>query len=68
MLDKLDPPSIPDGYSLSLAFLCLLDVVRCVQGIIEVAEPVQSENEKPPESEPPDENKGKFHKVYDGLV
>ena len=34
MLDRIEPPNIPDGYSLSLAFLCLLDVVGCVQNII----------------------------------
>ncbi len=31
MMDKVDPPGIPDGYSLSLAFLAMLDVTRCVQ-------------------------------------
>ena len=35
MVDKIDPPPIPEGYGLSVAFLCLLDVVRCVQGLIE---------------------------------
>ena len=34
MLDRIEPPSIPDGYSMSVAFLCLLDVVGCVQLII----------------------------------
>ena len=35
MLDKTDPPSVPEGYGLSVSFLCMLDVVKCVQGIIE---------------------------------
>lgn len=38
MVDKIDPPPIPEGYGLSLAFLCMLDVVRCVQGLIEKSE------------------------------
>ena len=35
MVDKIDPPHIPDGYGLSFAVLCMLDVVRCVQILIE---------------------------------
>ena len=34
MLDRIEPPTIPDGYSMSLAFLCLLDVVGCVRYIV----------------------------------
>ena len=35
MLDKVDPPPVPDGYAISTAFLCLLDVVRSVQTLID---------------------------------
>ena len=35
MLDKIEPPLIPDGYGLSLAFLCMLNVVKCVHSLIE---------------------------------
>ena len=35
MVDKIDPPHIPDGYGLSFAVLCMLDVVKCVQILIE---------------------------------
>ena len=35
MLDKVEPPTLPDGYGLSVSFVCMLDVVKCVQGIIE---------------------------------
>jgi hypothetical protein len=35
MLDRTEPPNIQDGYCLSVAFVSLLDVVRCIQGILE---------------------------------
>lgn len=31
MVDKLEPPSIPDGYALTLGFACLLDICRSVE-------------------------------------
>ena len=37
MLEKTDPPHIIEGYGLSLSFLCLLDVVRSVQHLVETA-------------------------------
>lgn len=30
MLDKMEPPSIPDGYGISIAYACLLDIVRSI--------------------------------------
>lgn len=30
MLDKLEPPPIPDGYGISIAYACLLDIVRSI--------------------------------------
>ncbi|XP_021343975.1 protein MON2 homolog isoform X2 [Mizuhopecten yessoensis] len=35
MLDKLDPPNIVDGYGLSLAFHCLVEVVKSVQYLLQ---------------------------------
>lgn len=35
MLDKQEAPSVVDGYGLSVAFLCMLDVVKCVTALIE---------------------------------
>lgn len=35
LLDRVDPPSIQDGYGLSLAFYSLLEIDRSVQFIIE---------------------------------
>lgn len=30
MLDKMEPPPIPDGYGISVAYGCLLDIVRSI--------------------------------------
>lgn len=35
MLDKMEPPSIPDGYGISIAYACLLDIVRSISLAIE---------------------------------
>uniref|UniRef100_A0A4W3HLZ4 Protein MON2 homolog n=1 Tax=Callorhinchus milii TaxID=7868 RepID=A0A4W3HLZ4_CALMI len=42
MLDKVEPPTIPDGYPMSVAFSCLLDLVRGITAMIE-AELAQEE-------------------------
>jgi hypothetical protein len=34
MLDKVEPPAISDGYGLSLAFYCLLEVVKSVRILV----------------------------------
>ena len=30
MLEKLEPPIIPDGYGVSVAYYCLLDITRSI--------------------------------------
>ncbi|KAI1905467.1 hypothetical protein AGOR_G00016500 [Albula goreensis] len=35
MLDKVEPPSIPEGYAMSVAFSALLDLVRGITALIE---------------------------------
>ncbi|RXN01795.1 Protein MON2-like, partial [Acipenser ruthenus] len=35
MLDKVEPPSIPEGYAMSVAFSCLLDLVRGITSMLE---------------------------------
>lgn len=45
MLDKTEPPSIPDGYGISVAYACLLDIIRSIALTIEGASP--SGNEQP---------------------
>ena len=37
MMDKVEAPPITDGYGLSLAFLAMLDVTRCVQVCASIA-------------------------------
>lgn len=31
MLEKIEPPCIPDGYGISMAYACLLDIIRSMQ-------------------------------------
>ncbi|XP_053377564.1 protein MON2 homolog isoform X3 [Mercenaria mercenaria] len=35
MLDKVDPPTVPDGYGLSVGFYCLVEAVRTIQHLVE---------------------------------
>ena len=30
MLDKIEPPQIPDGYGISIAYACLLDIIGSI--------------------------------------
>lgn len=34
MLDKIDPPVIPEGYGISIAYACLLDIVQSIANIM----------------------------------
>lgn len=43
MLDKIDPPAIPDGYGISVAYACLLDIIRSIALTIEGGPPSGSE-------------------------
>ena len=55
MLDKVDPPPIPDGYGLSLGFYCLIETVKTIQILIEgvktEADGAQEKEEKKTETE-----------------
>lgn len=35
MLDKTDPPCIQDGYCMSVAYACLLDVIRSISLVVQ---------------------------------
>lgn len=35
MLDKMEPPAVLDGYGISIAYACLLDIVRSISLAIE---------------------------------
>lgn len=39
-LDKQDTPSIPDGYTLSVAFACVLEIVKALNTLVVQGEPV----------------------------
>ncbi|XP_056596097.1 protein MON2 homolog isoform X2 [Triplophysa dalaica] len=43
MLDKVEPPSIPEGYAMSVAFSALLDLVRGITAMIESALAVENQ-------------------------
>ena len=38
MLDKSDPPVIPEGYCMSVAYACLLDIVRSISLVVDSVE------------------------------
>ncbi|XP_055595542.1 protein MON2 homolog [Uranotaenia lowii] len=45
MLDKMEPPPIPDGYGISVAYACLLDIVRSIS--LSIQGPSQIGDESP---------------------
>ena len=45
MLDKADPPTIPDGYGLSLGFYCLLETVKTINYLVEGEEGDKKDNQ-----------------------
>jgi hypothetical protein len=34
MMDKVEAPSIPDGYGISIAYACLLEIIRSISLVI----------------------------------
>lgn len=51
MLDKIEPPVVPDGYGISVAYACLMEIIRSLQITIN---PQQQPDADP--SPPPKEN------------
>jgi len=35
MMDKVEPPAVADGYGLSVAFVCMLDIVKSIQSLLQ---------------------------------
>ena len=60
MLDKVDPPPIPDGYGLSVGFYCLIETAKTIQLLIEGV-PTETDNiqEKADRKQHEPENEGK---------
>lgn len=66
MLDKVDPPTIPDGYGLSVGFYCLVEAVRTIQLLVEGEK--SEKTEKPKEKEVTrSEDKGEAADVTNGI-
>jgi len=53
MLDKVEPPQIPIGYGISIAYACLLDIIRSIALAINGLKDDNNENQiyQPSESE-----------------
>jgi hypothetical protein len=47
MLDKMEPPPIPDGYGISVAYACLLDIVRSISLSVQGPSTLGEENPLP---------------------
>ncbi|EFA11008.1 Protein MON2 homolog-like Protein [Tribolium castaneum] len=58
MLDKIEPPTIPDGYGISIAYASLLEIIRSLQ--ITIGPQQQGEAEPPPPPEPTEDER-KLH-------
>lgn len=72
MLDKIEPPVIPDGYGISIAYACLLDIIRSLTLTIE-GPTQQGEGGVPlPKKEPTEEERGLncqlIHSSWCGLL
>lgn len=37
-MDKIEPPTIPDGYGISVAYACLLDIIRSISILVSSTE------------------------------
>jgi len=35
MMDKVEPPPVADGYGLSVAFVCMLEIVRSIESLVQ---------------------------------
>uniref|UniRef100_M4A7K5 Protein MON2 homolog n=1 Tax=Xiphophorus maculatus TaxID=8083 RepID=M4A7K5_XIPMA len=74
MLDKVEPPSIPEGYAMSVAFSALLDLVRGITSMIERELTTEEEaaaefRETHPEQEwKPEPGRNRAHLVWEEMV
>lgn len=54
MMDKVEPPVIPDGYGISVAYACLLDIIRSISMLVSSVE----ESREGASTPPPTDNRG----------
>lgn len=45
MLDKIEPPQIPVGYGISIAYACLLDIIKSIALAINGSKDDSTENQ-----------------------
>ena len=66
MLDKVEPPSIPEGYGVTLAYQCVLDTVRSlgliIQGESKVPQSYPGKQDEAPEAKMPKDDVREEHK------
>lgn len=48
MLDKIEPPVVPDGYGISVAYVCLMEIIRSLQITINPQQQPDAEPTPPP--------------------
>lgn len=57
MLDKMEPPPIPEGYGISVAYACLLEIVRSISFSVNGPSILGEENQLPYKSRVSEEEK-----------
>uniref|UniRef100_A0AAR2LKM8 Protein MON2 homolog n=1 Tax=Pygocentrus nattereri TaxID=42514 RepID=A0AAR2LKM8_PYGNA len=68
MLDKVEPPSIPEGYAMSVAFSALLDLVRGITSMIERELAKEEEEAAARVGSEPAASAQKPHQVWEEMV
>ena len=58
MLDKSEPPTVPDGYCMSIAYACLLDIVRSISLVVENMSPTSTSHNSNSTADSPASNLG----------
>lgn len=66
MLDRLEAPGVPDGYGISVAYSCLLDVISSIGSIICHPNKISSFLNTSIPSQEKEETDSNLHKVTEG--
>ncbi|XP_017782824.1 PREDICTED: protein MON2 homolog isoform X2 [Nicrophorus vespilloides] len=59
MLDKIEPPMIPDGYGISIAYACLLEIIRSLQ--ISIDKQIVDETDEKVDGKPDNKDNIELH-------
>jgi len=71
MLDKVEPSTVADGYGLSVAFVCMLEIVKSIQSLVHpVSDSTTSSSRAPdvPSSKPAVESVGPPDRGIDSAI